>query len=419
MPFFGFKTVPEGQRVCLWSHSGHAKIVDGPQRLTLFRSSVESLRHHIAGQGQYLRVTQKNGEIFHISGPSAMFFNPLEHKTIITEEAIFINANEALVIYQNPEVPQNHASPQTLRSFEKEDKVRDDKVKRIVRFGPAQFVPQPNEWIHEFVWHGSKGDDKTHKHYGALKFTKLRVIADQMYYNVREVRTKDDTLITVKLMLFFELKDVNLMLDNTHDPVADFVNAAASDTVAFCSHLTYEEFLESTDQLNELDTFKHLCSRSKNIGYQVNKVVFRGFHSTDALQSMHDQAIQERTKMKLSTNTEYQRQKHLDFQLEKQAERAVEQRKLDKSNLNHEEFLTEQTHKQELSLSFQRAEHESKIRLMKTEHELWRLKEMAALKIDLTKVLVAQTSVPNQHIKLDCGENPTKDTVHTNLVFTP
>ena len=51
------------------------------------------------------------------------------------------------------------------------------------------------------------------------RFKKLRVIADQTYYNVGEVRTKDDTLLTVKLMIFFELKDVEKMLDNTHDPV--------------------------------------------------------------------------------------------------------------------------------------------------------------------------------------------------------
>ena len=33
------------------------------------------------------------------------------------------------------------------------------------------------------------------------------------------MRTKDDTILTVKLMLFFELIDVDRMLDNTHDPI--------------------------------------------------------------------------------------------------------------------------------------------------------------------------------------------------------
>ena len=133
-------------------------------------------------------------------------------------------------------------------------------------------------------------------------------------------------------MLFFELNDIEKMLDNTHDPMADFINAAASDVVAFCATLTYEEFLEKTELLNSLvrkcyraspnqnlslhfscnvirasilsfflqATFKQLCARAEIIGYQINKVVFRGFHSSDALQAMHDKAIQERTRYNIS-----------------------------------------------------------------------------------------------------------------------
>ena len=67
-----------------------------------------------------------------------------------------------------------------------------------------------------------------------------RTIADQFYYNVRDVRTKDDTVLTVKLMIFFELVNLNQMLDSTVDPIADFINSVASDTVAFVSGLTYE-----------------------------------------------------------------------------------------------------------------------------------------------------------------------------------
>ena len=109
---------------------------------------------------------------------------------------------------------------------------------------------------------------------------------------VREVRTKDDTLLRVKLMIFFELDDIEQMLDNTHDPIGDFVNAAASDVVAFCAKLTYEDFLSKTTLLNDLSSFEQLCKRASSIGYAVNKVVFRGFHASDALQTMHDNSIQ-------------------------------------------------------------------------------------------------------------------------------
>ena len=44
------------------------------------------------------------------------------------------------------------------------------------------------------------------------KFTKLCHVPHQLYYNVRDVRTNDDTLIVVKLMLFYELQDIETMV---------------------------------------------------------------------------------------------------------------------------------------------------------------------------------------------------------------
>ena len=35
-----------------------------------------------------------------LAGPVSIFFNPIIHKSIITNESIFVNSNEALVVYQ-------------------------------------------------------------------------------------------------------------------------------------------------------------------------------------------------------------------------------------------------------------------------------------------------------------------------------
>jgi hypothetical protein len=95
-------------------------------------------------------------------------------------------------------------------------------VRQLIK-GPTLYAPLPNEWIHEFTWHGEDGTHKTHIIPGAKKFQKLRLIPDQFYYNITDVRTADDALIVVKLMVFFELVNVETMLNNTHDPIADFV----------------------------------------------------------------------------------------------------------------------------------------------------------------------------------------------------
>ena len=92
-------------------------------------------------------------------------------------------------------------------------------------------------------------------------------------------------------------------------------------------------------------TFKQLVSRSEVIGYRINKVVFRGFHSSDALQQMHDRSIQERTRLRLETDTEVQRQRHLDLKLEKEEERSQRQCQLELKQLNHRQEMEKKVNK--------------------------------------------------------------------------
>jgi hypothetical protein len=78
--------------------------------------------------------------------------------------------------------------------------------------GPAVFVAQPGEWLHTFSWHGSTGGSGYRKVPNALVFQKLWLMPDQMYHDVEDVRTADDAVITVRLMIFFELVDIETML---------------------------------------------------------------------------------------------------------------------------------------------------------------------------------------------------------------
>ena len=66
--------------------------------------------------------------------------------------------------------------------------------------------------LHDFVWHGE--DPQTPGRFipSSRKFVKLCHIPSQMYCNVKDVRTNDDALITVKLMLFYQLVDVDTMV---------------------------------------------------------------------------------------------------------------------------------------------------------------------------------------------------------------
>jgi len=353
MTLFGFKTIDAGEQALIRNHLGVAKVVAGPARVTLWRSKVETLPLYYAGEGQYLEVNQRNGPRLCLAGPTQLYKNPIEHESIHVKDAVLVSANEALVVYSAAKQGEGNI-------YSKVGEENENSFERKVLYGPIRYVPNPSEWIHEFKWHGEDPSNKTRKVKGALQFKLLRVIADQFYYNVPEVRTKDDTQITVKLMVFFELIDVVKMLDNTHDPIADFINAVCSDTIQYCSGLSYEEFVENTSQMNELSTFKQLTTRSLNIGYRINKVVFRGFHSSDALQSMHDKAIHERTRLRLEADTEDHRQKTLDIQLLKEEERSIKERELEREKEEHKRAMEREKHAEKLRLDADMEEHKQK-----------------------------------------------------------
>lgn len=67
----------------------------------------------------------------------------------------------------------------------------------------------------------------------------------------------------------------------------------------FFSFVSYTEFIEKSNQLNDLENYPQLLERCKLIGYSVSKVVFRGYQASKALQEMHDNAIKIRTKLKM------------------------------------------------------------------------------------------------------------------------
>merc|ERR1711977_469145 len=87
------------------------------------------------------------------------------------------------------------------------------RVCRHVVHGPCLHVPKnATEWTHEFSWHGSVSNDTKsmgRKVKGAVRMTKLRVCPEQTYYDVEAVRTKDDALVSVKVMIFYRLKDID------------------------------------------------------------------------------------------------------------------------------------------------------------------------------------------------------------------
>jgi hypothetical protein len=302
-----FHVVEEGQRALMVRPDGRMEVIVGPKRVWKGGSRFEKMKHFVAHPGEFLIVRFRDGRQEHLVGPTDLWFDPRVHETVSRQEGLQLAAKEAVIVYSRP----TEGGPVT---------------RRIVT-GPTLFVPAPGEWLHTFTWHGSHGGSHgVQKVAKGLVFQKLWLMPDQMYHDVTDVRTADDAVLTVRLMIFFELQDIERMLEATHDPVGDFVNAATSDVVDYVGRRTFEQFKHDTGGLNELEAYRQLAARAAQTGYRITKVVYRGYGAPDRLQAMHDQAIEARTKLQLERATEQQAQELEDYKLTAQMVRAGKRR---------------------------------------------------------------------------------------------
>jgi len=307
--------VKEGTAVVHWK-DGKATVIEGPAVVRPgCHGSVERLPRYSAGEREYLIVSFKDGHTEHIAGPKTMYLDPVKHESIRVERFLVVEAGEAIIAMRRGAL---EASSAEEGGDDAKDKDKDKekgkgkkgksknsgKESRLVVRGPCFHMPTPDETLHEFVWTGRDPKSPQKKVPGALKFTKLRLTPDQMYISVPEARTSDDALLIVNLLMFYELTDLERMLDRTHDPIADLENAATSDVVAFCAGLSYEMFLEKTDALNNIEAYPQLIARAHSIGFEITKVVYRGYTASQRLQGMHDDALQARTQLRLEAETE-------------------------------------------------------------------------------------------------------------------
>ena len=376
----GSYTIAQGQRVAVWDHGGRRTLVDGPRRIAMWGvRKLDPLAAHVAGPDEYLVVRHRDGRVAHVPGPAAAWLDPVEHAAVSVAKAVSLDANEAVVVYRH-----------------KPDGAID---RRVVR-GPARFVPTADEWLHEFRWHGSD-PASGRKVPRALAFTKLRVIPDQLYFDVEDVRTADDAVIAVRLMVFFELMDVAVMLDQTHDPVADFVNAVTADVIDFVAAGTFEQFKERTAELNELGTYKQLAGRAGRIGYRINKVAYRGYRAAPQLQAMHDGAIEARTQLRLAAETERQAQDLADLKLGRERQRAEQRQQIQRDEADHQRTLERLAHDERLRQQAATSAGELRQAGDRRRQRLEFLSALQGMEVDLTRYLVARHERPDRRIRVD------------------
>lgn len=438
----GKRRVKDGECCAIWDSAGRVRNIAGPKREWIWFSDVRFLDRFVANQNQYLVISFRDGRKQHMRGPASFFLDPVLHKCIKVEQALSLNAFEAIVVYREGGAVgrdgeaaddgdeskdaddvgggglEKAAAAATVQAATSQNEVAlpvaraiaclpadGKRVQRRVVRGPTLFIPAANEWVHTFSWHGSnnKMDDERTMIKDALRLTKIRTLPDQLYYNVKACRTSDDAQLCVKLMVFFQMLDLETMLDSTHDPIGDFVNATSADVIRFTSQMTFEDFVTRSAELNDLATFPVLRERAAAIGYKIDKVVFRGYKASDQLQSMHDQAIKMRTKLQLEAKTAEQQQSIEDLKLSRQLERGAKEREMETARRSHALELRKLEHAE----TMRQAEEEERAHHTKQaasdKQKLGFLAQLGEKGVDLTQYLCAKERRNDKVISIEQG----------------
>ena len=81
--------------------------------------------------------------------------------------------------------------------------------------------------------------------------------------------------------------------------------------------------MDNSSKLNNLDEYQQLLHLSKRIGFEITKVVFRGYHTSNQLQRLHEQAVEKRTALKVQMEAEQQSQDLTDSKLLNEQQRNI------------------------------------------------------------------------------------------------
>ena len=147
--------------------------------------------------------------------------------------------------------------------------------------------------------------------------------------------------------------------------------------------------------------------RAQRIGYEIKSVIYNGYHSSDALQDIQDNAIQSRTMMRLNTEINNQKQGIIDLKLKSETKRFDLLAKLNKLKYEFEQKINDKKTKHKISvdsiineyeIKFKNFEKDIEFEIKNCENsiEIEYLNELKKLNVDVNAYKIKLTTAENQ-----------------------
>ena len=402
----GKRTIKAGEAAAIWNINGVHREVVGPKLVHLWYSQIRFLDYFAASKDQYLVVSYLDGREEHIEGPFGMYKNPVFHKSIAVKKSYQLrSANEALVVYSSAPSRKTegecsygggdieiNSKPTSTRAV--------NLTKRVIR-GPANFTPTPNDKLYAFA-SGLEGSATT------AVLSQMQNV-DNLTFTVATI---DEQKSSITLDVKVSINDMERFVDVT--PYATSTlraivsKALSTDVVIITSDLKWNE-VNPTLRSIETDTrssWKTLKASLAECGCELLNCSYLTFKPSAELQKNHNEKIQqlnslEQQKIADSNKLELKK-KQLAVDTQKEEVALLQAKKKHQQELEKEEAILKH------NSSKIEAEQELKSKQVAFETKLIReqealkaelnerkngevisfLKEIKALEVDLTKLLV-------------------------------
>jgi hypothetical protein len=290
-------TVEEGHKVLAIHKTGRMRIIEGPARVWRWGHRFVPMAHHVAHPGEFLLVRYRDGRQEHVRGPAHLWFDERQHLSVGKKTRC-----------RSPPARPWWSTPATRRGG----------APTRGRRAPRSSCPRPAS--------GCTPSPGTAP--GRRRRLPARCRTHWCFRSSGCCPTRCTTtcttsgrpttrVLTIRLMIFFELVDIERMLASTHDPIGDFVNAATSDVV----DLTRPTRLRSRSSAIPRSSTSSPRTRSSPCAPAVRLPHRQGglprLRRPRLAAAMHDKAIESRTRLALERATQQQAQELEDFTQER------------------------------------------------------------------------------------------------------
>lgn len=186
----GGRTIKDGEAAMIWNSQGISRLVVGPQRVTLWYSTVRFLDRYKAEAHQYLKLRYRDGRVEHLHGPISMYINPAVHDAIEVKKGVQLETKDDCIVLFSRSEASKDSSKDKLQASE-----------RQYVYGPRVHFPVHGEVVHTFQW-------KTPSH----------DVSKPLGVDDEDKRVTFQVLSTSKTF-FWKTKMTMLSLDSRHVPV--------------------------------------------------------------------------------------------------------------------------------------------------------------------------------------------------------